>query len=61
MALAMQGLTTDNQAEIETMIEYMTNTTGERMLCMKPLTLITRANIHATGLLGHVHCTPIYT
>lgn len=28
MALAMQGLTTDNQAEIETMIEYMTNTTG---------------------------------
>ncbi len=28
MAIAMQGLTTDNQEEIETMIEYMTSTTG---------------------------------
>lgn len=28
MALAMQGLTTDDQAEIATMIEYMTNTTA---------------------------------
>jgi len=28
MALAMQGLTTNNQTEIETMIEYMTNTTA---------------------------------